>query len=491
MYTPAGGACFMAASLVDVQMAAAAADDAAGGEACSDARLRVRQACPAFFDGHGEGLLAGLAEEGGPAASATNRLASIDHLIAINQQLRALEEEEALLFGSLKEAYSARFPEMDSFGLSTVLYARTVLALGDAADLTSVDLRPILPPSTLLAMAMPASTTAGRPLPGGAAAFVAEAASVLLAMAERKARLLGALEARIGGVAPNVCAIVGTRIASLLVGAAGSMRALAAIPAGNLAAVGRSSASGRVRDGAAFTVVADAAAAAHGAGFLSECDLIGRTEEKYRAQAHRLVASKVALAARIDSLAPAGAPGGAQYGLQLRQEIITKLERLAEPAAKAAVKPIPPPPITTSKKRGGRRARRQKELYSQTEIRRLTNRMEFGRAEEQVILGSSVVGLGELGKAGLGSEAGTRIRQPRADARLSEHAKRAAQVAYAPRLGGLQAPPAKAAATGTTTSLSMTPGQGIHLQTFAEAPAGSKSAAAPSRYFGTSLSFRK
>lgn len=46
------------------------------------------------------------------------------------------------------------------------------------------------------------------------------------------------------------------------------------------------------------------------------------------------------------------------------------------------------------------RARKQKEAYAQTELRKLQNRMEFGKAEEETGVDDETVGLGMIGSAG-------------------------------------------------------------------------------------------
>ena len=56
------------------------------------------------------------------------------------------------------------------------------------------------------------------------------------------------------------------------------------------------------------------------------------------------------------------------------------------------------------------RARKQKEAYAQTELRKLQNRMEFGKAEDETGVDDETVGLGMIGSAG-------RVRGDMADAK--------------------------------------------------------------------------
>ena len=51
-------------------------------------------------------------------------------------------------------------------------------------------------------------------------------------------------------------------------------------------------------------------------------------------------------------------------------EIVGKVEKMAEPAPLKTVKPLPIPDSERKKRRGGKRARKLKELYAQSEARK-------------------------------------------------------------------------------------------------------------------------
>lgn len=279
---------------------------------------------------------------------------------------------------------------MDSLNLSPIDYAKTVIQIGDQSDLSLVDYSVVLPRTIVLAIAMPASTSTGKPFPSQSPLLPSSLylAHRIIQFGEVKHEILRHLEGKLSVLAPNVISIIGTRIASQLVATAGGITALSRIPSGNIQNLGRQV----KKELAGFSL---SHVNPH-AGFIYECDLVQSTPLQYRTQAQRLIANKVALAARIDALKehPTGS-----YGASLRKDIIQKLEKLIEPAPISKIKPIPPPPIEPSKKRGGRRARRQKEKFGMTQVRKLANRMEFGKVEDEVIVGSSVAGLGELSSA--------------------------------------------------------------------------------------------
>lgn len=375
----------------------------------------------------------------------------------------------------LRDRYTKRFPEIDSLNLTSLEYARTVLAIGAEEDLTKVDYGAVLSRTIVLAIAMPASSSMGRPLPPSDLTDALFLAQTIVDAHQSKQRLLIFLEERMTRIAPNVSAIVGTKIASQLIAITGSITALAKVPAGNIHVLGRAA----KKELAGFSL---SHVNPH-AGVIFECDLVASTPPQYRTQAQRLISNKVALAARIDSQHQYS---DASYGRSLRQEIINRLEKLIEPAPMSKVKPIPPPPIESSKKRGGRRARRQKELYGQSQLRKMTNRMEFGKAEEEIIVGSSVVGLGELSSGSAGTR---RLRPPAADNKLREHLKKQSERAYAGFLKSKNDSKPTLVTLSSPAGLKVSASEGIELRT--DVGKESKSSAPPTKYFGDNLSFRK
>lgn len=266
--------------------------------------------------------------------------------------------------------------------------------------------------------------------------------------------MLEYIEGQMAGIAPNVTAIVGSAIASQLVGLAGGVKQLAVIPSGNIQVLGNAR---KELAGLSF-----ASTGLH-TGVITESDLVQNTAPQWRKQALRLVSGKVSLAARID--AQPDKKAGA-IGREYRLEIVRKLEKLAEAAPGTLEKTIPPPPMEAKKRRGGKRARRQKELIVLTQARKLQNRVAFGEAETEVVIGSSVMGMGMLSKSNASA-----LRMAPADNRGREAIKKAAQKKTTGFFSN-EAPPSSASAPATQTGSKVETG-------------------APSKYFGNSSSFRK
>ena len=244
-------------------------------------------------------------------------------------------------------------------------------------------------------------------------------------------QILSYIESRMSIIAPNVSAIVGPAVAAKLLSLAGGLSNLAKIPACNLQALG----ANKKRSSLGLAV---SATSIH-RGVLFSCDMVVNAPPDLRIKAVRLVASKLVLAARVDSLnateavSPAAVAASAsnlsEIGIRLRDEIQKKLDKLMEPPPVKQVKPLPLPIDKPRKKRGGRRLRKNKEKMEQTDLRKQMNRMvcswhalshafalflfiflflyacvgcfvfakAFGKAEEE-ILDSEGVGLGMIGQ---------------------------------------------------------------------------------------------
>lgn len=286
--------------------------------------------------------------------------------------------------------------------MTALEYARCVQLIGDAWDLAKIDLKSVVPPATAIVVTLAASTTAGRRLTPAELGSVLNLARLIVAASEHKGALLRFVEQQMLRVAPNVVAIVGIRIAGQLVGVAGSIQALSRIPASNLQVMG---------GGRKASISGYAKQDPH-SGFIWQSDLVQSTDPEHRSKAQRLVSAKVALAARIDAQQ---VDRDGRRGRVFRVEIIEKLEKAIEPVPLNDPKAIAPPDAKPRRKRGGKRYRRLTELTSMTEARKAANRIAFGEAESEVIVGESVRGLGMLGK---------NIRPVPMDSKLRERLKK-------------------------------------------------------------------
>ena len=393
-----------------------------------------------------------MAQPPPPVAGAVESSPEYALIVRANNTAVEVDNEIMILHRFIRERYAPRFPELETLVLNPWEFIQAVRTMGNERDLAHTSLEGILPHGTVVVISMTAATTPGRPLPDAEWRRVQEACDMVHELDAIRHKILGYVESRMTLLAPNLSALVTTRVGTKLVGAAGGLASLAKIPACNLHLLG---ASRRQPSGLS---------SAHGAssrfsGFLAQCDLVSETPEEYRTQALRMVAAKVSLAARMDSSGGSARRDGA-YGAKLHEEIEQKLDKLQEPPPAKLVKALPVPHEGGRKqRRGGRRARKFREMNGLTELRKMQNRLEFGKAEEESGAFDETMGLGMIN-----SKASGKIRATGADARSKAKMSKAnkARIETLNRAPSLSATPGTST-SGTASSLSFTPVQGIEL----------------------------
>ncbi|OAY65833.1 U4/U6 small nuclear ribonucleoprotein Prp31 homolog [Ananas comosus] len=348
-----------------------------------------------------------------------------------------IENEIIIIHNFIRDKYRLKFPELESLVHHPIDYARVVKKIGNEMDLTLVDLEGLLPSAIIMVVSVTASTTSGKPLSEENLQKTIEACDRALALDLAKKKVLDFVESRMGYIAPNLSAIVGSAVASKLMGIAGGLLALAKMPACNVQLLGA-----KKKNLAGFST----ATSQFRVGYLEQTEIFQSTPPSLRTRACRLLAAKSTLAARVDSTR--GDPTG-KTGRNLREEIRKKIEKWQEPPPAKQPKPLPVPDSEPKKKRGGRRLRKTKERYAITDMRKLANRMQFGVPEESSLGDGLGEGYGMLGQAGSG-----KLRVSVAQNKL------AAKVAkkFKEKLYG-----SSGATSGLTSSLAFTPVQGIEL----------------------------
>ncbi|KAG0466451.1 hypothetical protein HPP92_018031 [Vanilla planifolia] len=347
-----------------------------------------------------------------------------------------IENEIIIIHNFIRDKYRMKFPELESLVHHPIDYARVVKKIGNEMDLTLVDLEGLLPSAIIMVVSVTASTTSGKPLPDDVLNKAIDACDRALALDLAKKKVLDFVESRMGYIAPNLSAIVGSAVAAKLMGTAGGLSALAKMPACNVQLLGA-----KKKNLAGFST----ATSQFRVGYLEQTEIFQSTPPSLRTRACRLLAGKSTLAARMDSTR--GDPSG-KTGRSYRDEILKKIEKWQEPPPAKQPKPLPVPDSEPKKKRGGRRLRKMKERYAVTDMRKLANRMQFGVPEESS-LGD---GLGRV-MACLAKGSG-RLRVSVAQTKLSARSsKRFKEKSYG----------SSGATSGLTSSLAFTPVQGIEL----------------------------
>lgn len=367
-------------------------------------------------------------------------------VVSANNMSVEVDNEILLVHKFIRDHYAPRFPDLEQLIADPWTYIAAVKAIGNAADLTKATLPTTLPPATIFSITLTASTTRGRLLTPQEWATVQKATEVAEQLRSARDTIFTYVESRMAAVAPNLSAIVGTGIAAKLLGLAGGLAAFSRTPSCNVMLFGaakKSLASAHI----------SAASQQRHTGFIFQSPLVQSAQPEDRRKAQRAVSAKCVLAARID--AGKGSLDGS-YGRKCLSEIQKKIEKMSEPPPNKMTKALPIPKETNRKKRGGKRARKQKEAYAQTELRKLQNRMEFGKAEEETGVDDETIGLGMIGSAS------GRVRGEVVDARSKAKLSRANKLRT--QLLGRSAISSDAK-SGTATSLSFTPLQGLEIVT--------------------------
>ncbi|WFD25733.1 U4/U6-U5 snRNP complex subunit prp31 [Malassezia nana] len=403
-----------------------------------------------------QALLASLDKHETSSSMATGMEGTEEYetIVRANNMAVKVDEEILAQHRHIRELYAPRFPELETLVLNPWEFIRTVRALGNEAELRCTGLEGLVPAGTIVVISMTASATTGRPLPPDEWRRIEDACDQVQKLEEARNRILSYVESRMSLLAPNLSALIGTRIATRLLGVAGGLAAFTKIPSCNVHLLG---ASQKLSTG--FST-------AHGdstrfSGFLAQCDLVAQTPDDYKMQALRMVSAKASLAARMDLGRTSGTQHG-EYGARLYEEVARKIEKLLEPPPQKLIKALPVPNEGGRKqRRGGRRARKFREMHGLTELHKMQNRVEFGKEEEEAGAFDETMGLGMVG-----SKASGKVRAVAASTnkgRISKANKERLARLNRPTLALQSTAPGSSTTAGTASSLSFTPVQGIEL----------------------------
>lgn len=185
-----------------------------------------------------------------------------------------------------------------------------------------------------------------------------------------------------------MCRILGSATSAMLVSQAGGLGPLSKQPSCNILVLGEYWRKYLVnlkflilgKQKKTLSGFSTAAILPH-AGFIYYHPIVQSLPPDLRQKAARLVAGKCTLAVRADALHQS--LDGA-IGESFANEVKQKIEKMLEPPPVKDKKALPKPLDKASKKRGGRRARKLKERLGMTELRKRSNRMNFGELQEDV-----------------------------------------------------------------------------------------------------------
>ena len=148
-------------------------------------------------------------------------------IVKTNEYLKHIDNDILIVHKSLRDAYESKFLELESIVLSPIEYAKTVKEIGNLQDITKiVDNLAWLSNQTIMSVTVAFSASNGQQLSDKQYGEVMQHADEILKLNDQKNEMLNYLESRMSTVAPNVSAIVGTRVAAKIIAAAGGIMEL-------------------------------------------------------------------------------------------------------------------------------------------------------------------------------------------------------------------------------------------------------------------------
>lgn len=325
----------------------------------------------------------------------------------LNGIMPLLSSEMEVIHKYMTMIYSKKFPELDTLIPDAKEYASVVsiieelcAASYDASTFTqNFQIKSGLKKeqNLVLLMSMKTSFKSGVIFDPTTLSKLKRAHENITHIAELRNKISEYISSKINDIAPNVCALVGPRVTSLLIAHAGGIVGLSRIPNCNLASIGKAKHLGHEQHTALGGLRQN--------GYISTAEIIENLPATYHKQMVRMVSAKISLASRIDC-SQLGTDKSNAMGLKWRNEIELKIRKLHESPNITDEKALPIPEDNPKKKRAGRRFRKYKEQFKISNMRQLQNRMEFGKQETTV---TDVYG-DEVGLGMMRSAAGERAR---------------------------------------------------------------------------------
>mmetsp|Transcript_27044 Transcript_27044/g.27284 ORF Transcript_27044/g.27284 Transcript_27044/m.27284 type:complete len:498 (-) Transcript_27044:31-1524(-) len=388
------------------------------------------------FNKHMEQVTSLLGKPTAPIVGPLEEDSEYKLLVQCNTIIREVDEEMNNIHRYVSGIYAKKFPELESLIPNKIDYIRTVQRIGNEMDMTLIELNDLLPSASVMVVSVTGSTTSGQPLSDEDLEECMKGCEELLALDQCKSIILTYVESRMTHIAPNLCAIIGSRVGAQIVGMAGGLVALSKIPACNLQVMGQEK---------HYLAGFSSMASMPNTGILYYCELIQSCAPYLRKKALKVTAGKVTLASRIDSYM--NHPTGDE-GLRLRRELEEKFEKWLEPPKARTKKALPIPEEKQRSKRGGKRVRRFKERFAMTEFRAQQNKMTFKDLNGEY--GDSAMGQ-DLGMIGSGGDGAGKIRAvQKKEVHLAKKMKKAVSMS-------------SGKTNGLSSSLVFTPVQGLEL----------------------------
>ncbi|HXG73677.1 MAG TPA: ribonucleotide-diphosphate reductase subunit beta [Candidatus Nitrosotenuis sp.] len=282
----------------------------------------------------------------------------------ITQAIKALDEVDVMVNGlssRLREWYGLHFPELDNIIDSISGYAQIVLA-GKRSDLSSKVYQDAgFPDSKVEMLSVIQEKSKGGDISKENLAMVQSIARQILEMSKIRKDLETHVENEMKVVAPNLTAILGASVGARILSKAGSLKKLATLPASTIQVLGAEKALFRA-------LKTGTQPPKH--GILFQHPIVHAAPRWQRGKMARAIASKAAIAARVDV-----------YGGGLNQTLLEKLNVRVTEIGEKYKQPTERPQQREEKRRDGFRQREGfRSKSSRKEFRAdIKKRKKFGK----------------------------------------------------------------------------------------------------------------
>ena len=254
-------------------------------------------------------------------------------IIQAVEALDDLDKTLNLFAGRIREWYGLHFPELTHLISKHELYARLVHKLGRRGNFLNENLEVFdLPKDKVKEIVRAAQTSMGADLNGQDLEQIRMLCSQYLSLSETRRKIERYLSEMMKEEAPNISALTGPILGARLIALAGGLENLAKMPSSTIQVLGAEKALFR-------SLTTGARPPKH--GVLFQHALVHGSKRSLRGKISRLLAGKIAIAARTDVFS------GDYIGDELKKALLEKVEEIRKKSSRRKV--------SRKKRRGKRR----------------------------------------------------------------------------------------------------------------------------------------
>ncbi|KAF8736420.1 hypothetical protein AX14_000359 [Amanita brunnescens Koide BX004] len=235
-----------------------------------------------------------------------------------------LDKEINIYAMRVKEWYGWHFPELAKIITDNLAYAKVLRTMGFRTNASKTSFTEILPEELEAVVKAAAEISMGTEISDSDMAHIHSLCDQVISITAYRTQLFEYLRNRMAAIAPNLTALVGELVGARLISHAGSLLSLAKFPASTVQILGAEKALFR-----ALKTKHDTPKY----GLIYHASLIGQASPKLKGKMARMVATKSALAIRVDALTDSDGKSDASaatIGVENRSKLESRLRALEE-----------------------------------------------------------------------------------------------------------------------------------------------------------------